>query len=81
MEFSNIMFWYISNLNEINSQALREISKVVKEGTSESNSFYPNSNLFNKLSKQSFDKVFVEKNKLSFRKCRRKCMLVNEYSW
>jgi mannose-1-phosphate guanylyltransferase/mannose-6-phosphate isomerase-like protein (cupin superfamily) len=58
--------WYISNLNEINSQALREISKVVKEGTSESNSFYPNSNLFNKLSKQSFDKVFVEKNKLSF---------------
>jgi mannose-1-phosphate guanylyltransferase/mannose-6-phosphate isomerase len=58
--------WYISNLNKINSQALREISKVVKEGTTKSNFFYPDINLFNKLRKLSFDKVFVEKNKLSF---------------
>ena len=55
--------WYIDNLNKINSQALREISKVVKEGTTKSNFFYPKSNLFNKLRKLSFDKVFVEKNK------------------
>ena len=58
--------WCLDNLNSINSQALREISKVVKEGISKSNFFYPNSNLFHKLRKQSFDKVFVEKNKPSF---------------
>ena len=58
--------WYIGNLNNINSHALEEISKVVKEGFTQSNCFYPNVNLFNKLRKSSFDKVFVEKNKLSF---------------
>ena len=58
--------WYISNLNKINSQALEEILEVVKEGITKSNFFYPNSNLFNKLKKLSFDKVFVENNKLSF---------------
>ena len=58
--------WYISNLNKINSQALEEILEVVKEGTTKSNFFYPNSNLFNKLKKLSFDKAFVENNKLSF---------------
>ena len=58
--------WYISNLNKINSQALREISKVVKEGTTKSNFFYPDINLFNKLRKLSFDKAFVEKIESSF---------------
>tara|TARA_B110000014_G_scaffold151955_1_gene106192 strand:+ start:154 stop:1392 length:1239 start_codon:yes stop_codon:yes gene_type:complete len=58
--------WYLDNLIRINSQALREISKVVKEGTAKSNFFYPNSELFNKLRKQSFDKAFVEKSKSSF---------------
>jgi len=58
--------WYLDNLNSINSRALREILEVVKEGTTKSNFFYPNSNLFNKLRKLSFDKVFVEKNKSSF---------------
>ena len=54
--------WYISNLNKINSQALEEILEVVKEGTTKSNFFYPNSNLFNKFKKLSFDKAFVENN-------------------
>jgi mannose-1-phosphate guanylyltransferase/mannose-6-phosphate isomerase-like protein (cupin superfamily) len=58
--------WYTSNLNSINSQALKDISQVVIEGTNKSNFFYPNTNLFNKLSKSSFDKVFVEKNRTSF---------------
>ena len=58
--------WYINNLNEINSLALKEISRVVKEGTTKSNFFYPNSNLFSNLRKLSFDKEFVEKNKSSF---------------
>jgi mannose-1-phosphate guanylyltransferase len=58
--------WYINNLNKINSQALKGISKVVKEGINEANYFYPNSILFNKLRKLSFDKEFVEKNESSF---------------
>ena len=58
--------WYISNLNKINSQALEEILEVVKKGTTKSNFFHPNTNLFNKLKKLSFDKAFVENNKLSF---------------
>ena len=58
--------WYINNLDKINSQALIGISKVVKEGIAEANYFYPNSILFNKLRKLSFDKVFVEKNESSF---------------
>ena len=58
--------WYESNLNTINSQALKDISQVVIEGTAKSNFFYPNTNLFNKLNKSSFDKEFVEKNRTSF---------------
>ena len=58
--------WYIDNLNKINNQALKEVSKVVKEGIAKANYFYPNSILFNKLRKLSFDKVFVEKNESSF---------------
>ena len=58
--------WYLNSLNKINSEVLEEITKVVNEGIAKSNCFYPNIDLFKKLKKSSFDKVFVEKNKLSF---------------
>ena len=58
--------WYTNSLNSINSLALKDISQVVIEGTAKSNFFYPNTKLFSKLSKLSFDKVFVEKNRTSF---------------
>ena len=58
--------WYLNNLNSINSHALKEILKVIKKGTVESDCFYPSSILFNKLGKISFDKAFVEKIESSF---------------
>jgi len=58
--------WFVDNLRKINNNALEEISVIVRKGYTKSNFFYPNIHLFKKLKKSSFDKAFVEINKLSF---------------
>ena len=58
--------WFLKNVNRINKNAVERISKAIQLGSAKSNFFYPHIDSFNKLNKISFDKAFVETNKLSF---------------